>query len=60
MFVKPETLVREPEGIDFVVDSRPLKGWEKKMLSEIIEHYKKTGKIKKITTTKKTRKKEFV
>ncbi len=52
--------IREPEGVDFVVDSRPLKGWEKKMLSEIIEHYKKTGKIKKITTTKKTRKKEFV
>ncbi len=40
--------IREPEGIDFVVDSRPLKDWEKSKISEIIKYYKKTGKIKKI------------
>ena len=50
--------IREPEGVDFVVDSRPLKDWEKAMISEIIAHYKKTGEIKKPTTSKKTRKKE--
>ena len=49
-------LVREPEGVDFVVDSRPLMDWEKRQLSEIIAHYKKTGKIKKISTPKKIKK----
>ena len=49
-------LIREPEGVDFVVDSRPLKDYEKKQISEIIAHYKKTGKIKKITTPKKVKK----
>jgi hypothetical protein len=45
--------IREPEGVDFIVDPRPLKEWEKSQISEIIAHYKKTGEIKKISTPKK-------
>jgi hypothetical protein len=52
--------IREPEGVDFVVDPRPLKDWEKKQLSDIIAHYKKTGEIKKISTPKKTKKRQTV
>lgn len=43
-------LVREPQGVDFTVESRPLTDNEKKEISEIIEHYKKTGEIKKVKT----------
>ena len=46
-------LVREPEGVDFVVDSRPLKEWEKEQISEVIRHYKETGEIKKIPVSAK-------
>ena len=49
-------LVREPEGVDFVVDSRPLKDDEKKQISEIIAHYKKTGEVKKLPIQKKRKK----
>jgi len=51
-------LIREPEGVDFIVDPRPLKDWEKKQISDIIAHYKKTGKIKKITSSKKAKEKQ--
>ena len=53
-------LIREPEGVDFVVDSRPLKDWEKKQISEIIAHYKKTGEIMKISAPKKAKKGQTV
>lgn len=49
-------LIREPEGVDFVVNPRPLKDWEKKQISDIIAHYKKTGKIKKKSAPKKNKK----
>lgn len=49
-------LIREPEGVDFIVDPRPLKDWEKKQISDIISHYKKTGEIKTIPTSKKIKK----
>lgn len=52
-------IIREPEGVDFVVESRPLKDAEKKQLSDIISHYKKTGEIKRISPSKK-KKKEIV
>lgn len=50
--------VREPEGVDFVVNPRPLKDYEKKQISDIIAHYKKTGEIKKISPSKKAKKKQ--
>jgi hypothetical protein len=36
--------IREPYGIDFVVDSTPVTKEEKKKISEIIAHYKATGR----------------
>lgn len=51
-------LIREPEGVDFVVDPKPLKDWEKKQISEIIAHFKKTGKLKKMEAPKKAKEKQ--
>ena len=45
--------IKEPEGVDFEVDSRPLKDWEKSQISDVIAHYKKTGEIKKISTQRR-------
>jgi hypothetical protein len=53
-------IIREPEGVDFVVDPRPLKEWEKKQISDIIAHYKTTGKIKKISPSKKPKRGQTV
>lgn len=36
--------IKEPEGIDFVVDPTPLTAGDRKKISEIIAHYKATGK----------------
>lgn len=40
--------IKEPDGIDFVVDSKPLSDTERKQISEIIEHYKATGRKMKL------------
>lgn len=42
--------IKEPEGIDFFVDSKPLTEKDKREISEIIAHYKSTGRKKKLTT----------
>jgi hypothetical protein len=52
-------IIREPNGIDFIVDSRELKDFEKKQISDIISHYKKTGEITKISIKKRSKKKEL-
>jgi hypothetical protein len=36
--------IKEPAGIDFVVDPTPLTMAEREKISEIIAHYKATGK----------------
>jgi hypothetical protein len=36
--------IKEPAGIDFVVDSTPLTVADRKKISEIIAYYKVTGK----------------
>ena len=36
--------IKEPAGIDFVVDSTPLTTADRKKISEIIAYYKSTGK----------------
>lgn len=36
--------IKEPEGVDFIVDPTPLTTEERKRISEIIAHYKATGK----------------
>ncbi len=45
--------VKEPAGIDFVVDPTPLTTADRKKISEIIAYYKATGRkmpLKKSTT----------
>lgn len=36
--------IKEPEGVDFIVDPTPLTTDDKKRISAIIAHYKMTGK----------------
>ena len=36
--------IKEPAGIDFIVDSTPLTDDDKKRISEVIAYYKATGK----------------
>ncbi|MEI8202792.1 MAG: hypothetical protein WCH34_07250 [Bacteroidota bacterium] len=38
--------VKEPEGVDFVVDPTPLSEEDRKQISEIIAYYKSTGRKK--------------
>lgn len=45
--------IKEPAGIDFVVDPTPLTTADRKRISEIIAYYKATGRkmpFKKVTT----------
>jgi|LauGreSBDMM110SN_4_FD.fasta_scaffold276227_2 glyceraldehyde-3-phosphate dehydrogenase/erythrose-4-phosphate dehydrogenase len=43
--------IKEPAGIDFVVDSTPLTIEDRKKISEIISYYKATGRKKILATT---------
>lgn len=45
--------IREPEGVDFFVKSRPLTERERKEISEYIANYKKKALKKKITAKQK-------
>lgn len=36
--------IKEPEGVDFFVDPRPLTAADRKKISEIIAYYKETGR----------------
>lgn len=47
--------IKEPVGIDFVVDPTPLTAEDRKQISEIIAYYKATGK--KMPLQKKSKKK---
>lgn len=38
-------LIREPKGVDFIVGPSVLTDEDRKMISEIIANYKKTGKL---------------
>jgi len=42
--------VKEPQGVDFFVDSRPLTEEEKQQISNAIAYYKRTGR--KMPTSK--------
>ncbi len=48
-------MIREPKDIEFEVISKLLTEKDKKQISDVISHYKKTGEVKKIT--KETKKK---
>jgi len=43
--------IKEPAGVDFVVDSTPLTTKDRKKISEIIAYYKATGRKMRITKT---------
>jgi hypothetical protein len=49
--------IKEPAGIDFVVDPTPLTAADRKKISEIIAYYKATGK--KMPRQKSTSKKRL-
>lgn len=40
--------IKEPDGIDFVVESKPLTEVEREQISEIIAYYKSTGRKMKM------------
>jgi hypothetical protein len=50
--------IKEPEGVDFIVDPTPLTIEERKRISEIIAHYKATGKKLPFQKLKPSRKKK--
>jgi hypothetical protein len=54
---KTTGLIREPEGVDFIIQSKPLTKEEEKALSEFIREYKEEHRskpIRKSRTTKRT------
>jgi hypothetical protein len=44
--------IKEPQGINFVVNPTPLTALEREKIAEIIAFYKKTGKKKTMDTVK--------
>ncbi|MEQ8687311.1 MAG: hypothetical protein RIE86_18555 [Imperialibacter sp.] len=50
--------IKEPEGVDFVINSEPLTAEDRKRISEFIADYKATHKQKKSKTTLRKRKKD--
>jgi hypothetical protein len=43
--------IKEPEGVDFYVDSTPLTEKDRNEISEIIAYYKLTGRKRKTTAS---------
>lgn len=46
--------IKEPEGIDFIIQSKPLTDKERKEISEFIQRYKATHASKKSVTKPRT------
>lgn len=47
--------IKEPKGVDFVVKPHVVTAEDRRIISEAISHYKATGKFKKVSKPKKTR-----
>jgi hypothetical protein len=47
--------IKEPKGVDFVVESTPLTPADKKMIDDAIALYKATGKVTRAPLPKRTR-----
>jgi hypothetical protein len=45
--------IKEPKGIDFVVEPHVVTPEDRRIISEAIEHYKATGKFKKVPKPKR-------
>lgn len=43
--------IKEPDGVDFFVDPKPLTDKDKSAISELIAYYKKTGRKRMIATS---------
>jgi len=48
--------IKEPKGVDFVVEPHVVTEDDKRIISEAIAHYKATGKFKRAPKPKKVRK----
>ena len=44
--------IKEPKGVNFVVDPSPLTQQDRQMISDVIAHYKSTGKKKRVVKKK--------
>jgi len=47
--------IKEPKGIDFVVEPHVVTEEDRKVISEAIAHYKATGKFKNVSKPKRAR-----
>ena len=47
--------IKEPKGVDFVVEPHVVTDEDRKVISEAIAYYKANGKFKKVPKTKKAR-----
>jgi hypothetical protein len=47
--------IKEPQGVDFVVDPKPMTKDERKRISDIIAYYKATGRKMPSKTTRSRR-----
>jgi hypothetical protein len=47
--------IKEPKGIDFVVEPHAVTAEDRRMISEAIAHYKATGKFKRVPKPKRAR-----
>ena len=47
--------IKEPKGVDFVVEPHVVTAEDKRIISEAIAHYKATGKFKKVSKPKRAR-----
>lgn len=44
--------IKEPDGVDFYVSSKPLSEKEKSEISEVIAYYKLTGRKRKLASNR--------
>ena len=47
--------IKEPKGVDFVVEPHVVTAEDRRIISEAIAHYKATGKFKKVPKPKRAR-----
>jgi hypothetical protein len=47
--------IKEPKGVDFVVEPHVVTAEDRRIISEAIAHYKATGKFKTAPKTKRVR-----
>jgi hypothetical protein len=47
--------IKEPKGVDFVVEPHVVTAEDRRIISEAIAHYKATGKFKKSPKAKRIR-----